>query len=672
MSGNLSNIFGGPWTPPAHKDPDTPEVQLRNAIIGAGYSPPSDIKIDGNIHRFSTDGKPKGDSGWYIAFDGAFPAGAFGCWKEMTTTNWKAETDRDISAADQIVISRRMSEARALRDAELKKTQVVVADVAGGIWENCLAASPDHPYLIDKNIQPNGTRVTSDGRLVVPMYDGSGEIACLQYINHKGDKAYSTGAKVSDARWLIGPETGRTIYLVEGFATGASVHEATDSPTYLAFSTGGLSVIAGELRAKFGELQDIVIVADNDDSGAGLKYGQAAADAHNCRLIMPPRIDGFGVSGTDANDFAKCGDLLALLIPPTDDWLVSADDFANEPKPVRWLIKKWLQDEAFMMVHGPSGGGKTFVVLDWCMRIASTLEEWNGCKVKNGSVLYLAGEGHHGLRSRIAAWKIHNQQPTLNMWLSKSGCDLNTPDGYKRVSDSIRNLGELPRLIVVDTLHRFLNGNENDTQDTKTMIDACANLMREFGSAVLLVHHTGVNEESQHRARGSSAWRAAMDIELSVIPTSDGQRKITQKKVKDGEECEPVFVNLHPVTLPGWLDEDGEPVSSVVPVIGDAPAPPVKKDSKLDSFKKTFDAAWWSSGAEVLDGAPYVSRSGMNQHLVVSMGMSEASAKQYMKPSEPNKVIGALLVSQIIEPKSHGWSVTDPAFASALMIAKNG
>ena len=63
----------------------------------------------------------------------------------------------------------------------------------------------------------------------------------------------------------------------------------------------------------------------------------------------------------DANDYYQSGgDLSALPIPPIDDWLVQADAFSEQPAPIRWKIKNWLQSEALIMVHGPSGGGKTF------------------------------------------------------------------------------------------------------------------------------------------------------------------------------------------------------------------------------------------------------------------------------------------------------------------------
>jgi hypothetical protein len=264
--------------------------------------------------------------------------------------------------------------------------------------------------------------------------------------------------------------------------------------------------------------------------------------------------------------------LVALVTPPTSDWLTPADDFCLEPAPIRWLVKHWLQEAALIMVHGPSGGGKTFAVLDWSLHIASGRTDWHGHRVKPGPVVYLAGEGHHGLRSRLAAWSQHYGVDDPDMWISKTGTDLNTPEGYTRVVDAIRALDQVPVLICVDTLHRFLFGDENSSVDAKTMIDACAALMREFSCSVLLVHHTGVADEAQHRARGSSAWKGALEIEISVVPAKgDTPIQIVQRKSKDAEEAEPVFANLQSVAINGWLDEDGEPVTSAVLVAAKAP-----------------------------------------------------------------------------------------------------
>ena len=229
-----------------------------------------------------------------------------------------------------------------------------------------------------------------------------------------------------------------------------------------------------------------------------------------------------------------------------------------------------------------------------------------------------------------------------------------------------------PSVITVDTLHRFLAGDENSAQDAKTMIDACANLMREFNCSVLLVHHTGVSDEAQHRARGSSAWKGALEIEVSVIPAKGSMpMQIVQRKSKDSEMAPNVYVELRTVEIRGWVDEDGEPVKSAVVAIAEAP-PERKKESKLETWKKLFDSAWWAAGAEIADGVPYISRSAILDYIAPKLGLTEASARQYVKPSATDKLIGALTVAEIIEPKGNGWGVICPEFGSALSIRKNG
>jgi len=411
---------------------------------------------------------------------------------------------------------------------------------------------------------------------------------------------------------------------------------------------------------------DLVVVADNDRSGVGQRYAEQACAKHGARMVMPP-------DHGDANDYAQAGgDLLALLTPPVNDWLVKADDFSAQPSPVKWLVKRWVQGMGLMMVHGPSGGGKTFMVLDWVLHLAAGRTEWQGHKVKPCDVVYLAGEGHQGLRGRIAAWKHHHSVTALSMWLSQSGCDLNTPDGYQMAAAHIRSLPKLPGVIVVDTLHRFLMGDENSAQDAKTMLDACAQLMHEFMCTVILVHHTGVSDEAQHRARGSSAWRGALDIEVSIIPgTKDAPMQVVQRKSKDAELAPTINVELHQVTIPGWFDEDGQPVTSAVIVQSQHQESTPKTDNKLATHRRTIENAWWASGTPEKSGKPYIERGALLDYLVNKMGVIESTATVYLRPSNHGKLICELLVSQVIEATDGGWIVVDPVEASAMMIRKN-
>jgi phage/plasmid primase-like uncharacterized protein len=668
---DLSNVLGGPWSPPPEKRIEAPETQLRDAMLSAGLEPPDELLLDGKIHRFKSGTKGNGSHGgdkpgWYLVFGDGVPAGRFGCWRAGVEVTWRAEVGRKLTATEEMAHARRMAEAKALRDAELERKHEVASATVETIWTSAQTASPEHPYLQRKGIGVHGARVTGDGRLVVPLYGQDGTLATLQYISHDGGKLYHPGGQTGGKFWMVGSldEPG-TLFVAEGFATAATIHETTNRPVVVAYSASNLVPVTGSLREMYGASQDIVIVADHDKSGVGQRYAEQASAKFGARMVMPP-IEG------DANDYVQAGhDLASLLMPIKDDWLIPADDFSAQPSPISWLVKRWLQAQALVMVHGPSGGGKTFVVLDWCLRIASQTPEWAGQKVRAGNVVYLAGEGHHGLRGRVAAWKHHHQVGHLAMWLSKDGCDLNTPTGYLKVVEQVRMLPEKPSVIVVDTLHRFLAGDENSAQDAKTMLDACNALMMEFKCSVILVHHTGVSDEAQHRARGSSAWRGALDIEISIVPGNDGApMQIVQRKSKDAELAETIHVELQQVTIPGWYDEDNQPVTSAVVVQAQAPTSG-KKDSKIDSHRKTFENAWWSSEAEERNGLPYLSRSAMMDYLVQKLAISEASAKQYMKASVPGKPIADLLTAQIIEAFEHGWSVVDEVQSSAMLIRKS-
>jgi len=668
---DLTSILGGPWSPPPEKIIETPEAQLLHAMRQAGLEPPDHVVLDGKLHRFKSGTKGEGKAGdkpgWYVVFGDGIPAGRFGCWRSGVEVTWRADVGRKPTAAEEMAHARRMAEARAARDAAIERQREVVSDTVDAIWSAAQAAHPDHPYLQRKGIGVHGARVTGDGRLVVPLFDRDGTISTLQYISHDGGKLYHPGGQTGGKFWMIGTmDDPGTLYVAEGFATAATIHETTARPVVVAYSASNLVPVTGTLREMYGSTQDIVIVADNDASGVGQRYAEQASAKFGARMVMPP-------TQGDANDYKAAGnDLAGLLLPPDDDWLIPADDFSSQPAPISWLVKRWVQDHALIMVHGPSGGGKTFVVLDWCLRMASGMPEWCGQKVRHGNVVYLAGEGHHGLRSRIAAWKHNHNINRLSMWLSKDGCDLNTSAGYLKVVEQIRLLPNKPKIIVVDTLHRFLAGDENSAQDAKTMLDACNSLMNEFQCSVILVHHTGVSEEAQHRARGSSAWRGALDIEISIVPGKDGvPMQIVQRKSKDAELAQTVHVELQQVTIPGWLDEDDQPVTSAVVVEAQAPASSTKKDSKIDSHRKTFENAWWASGAEVRNGQPYLSRSAMIDYLIQKMDVSEASAKVYIKPSAIGKPIADMLVAEIIEAFEHGWVVVDDAQASAMLIRKS-
>ena len=536
----------------------TVEEQAQEAILEATGASVDPI-FDGRIHRFRVEGdKGTEKSGWYVFYDDRLPAGAFGNWKSGDDwLRWHADSVDAMAQREEL--EARWAEIRERRDREQKELWARTAETCRQIWDAAPEADASHPYLQRKQVQSHGLRQTGDGRLIVPVYV-NGKLASLQYIStaEKDNKQFQPGGQTGGGYFRLPGTTEGPCFVAEGYATAASVHEATGCEVWVAFNAGNLSKVGQFLREKMPEA-DICFVADNDESGVGEKKARAAAEAIKARVILIPELG-------DANDYAvRGGDLRGLLLPEKRRWITPFSRFREQPQPIRWLVKNWIQAEGLHMMFGPSGVGKSFVALDIACSIASEkIAAWNGQRLRHGPVVYLAGEGYLGLKQRIVGWAAKKGIEELDICLSEEARDLNTPDGLRDTVQEIRELDLRPVFIVVDTLHRFMAGDENKAVDVKTMLDACATLAREFGCAVLLVHHTGVAQDAQDRARGSSAWRGAMDIELMV--RGDGMEHImlSQTKNKDAERQPVMGFEMVSVDVPGWFDEDGGQVTTKV------------------------------------------------------------------------------------------------------------
>ena len=542
--------------------PEAPEIQLQDAIANSPIAPKRTVRIilDGKIHRFAVEGDKGGEkAGWYIGFGDNIPAGMFGSWHGGGfEAKWRGDIGRALSAEEVTAYETRIAAIAALRDEERRKYREQIASAVENILQTVAPAVPEHPYLVRKQVGVHGIYQTGDGRLMIPIVS-DGKVASAQYIAADGQKQFHGGGEVKGGYFALGPLPPQEgpIYVAEGYATAASIYEATGATAVMALNAGNLPPVAKWLREKLGPVQEIVIVGDNDESGTGQAAANEAATIIGARVILPPEIG-------DVNDYVTAGGDLKALLTGKSAWLTQADDFCAKPAPIRWLIKKWIQAGGLAMVYGDSGTGKTFVVLDWVLRMAAGVETWAGLRVRPGGVIYLAGEGHYGLKARIAGWKQYHKVEHLNAWVSGGACDLNTPEGLAKTISEIRALeAENVAVIVVDTLHRFLIGDENKATDTKTMLDACSKLSQTFDCTVILVHHTGVNQEAKGRARGSSAWRGALDNQI-LVSTSGDNIKLEQVKQKDCELADPIYLERIPVHLPGWFDEDGAAVSTIV------------------------------------------------------------------------------------------------------------
>jgi putative DNA primase/helicase len=211
------------------------------------------------------------------------------------------------------------------REAESKgKAQRSAAAEAARLWQ---AAGNEgvSAYLTRKGVKAHGVRFAPDGALLVPMHDAAGELVNVQSIRpERGgdgapDKLFVKDGRVSGTLHMIGkPEADAWLLVAEGYATGASCHEATGRPVAVAFNAGNLGHVVRVLRVRFPGAR--LLVCGDDDRATEARTGknpgrEKATEA--ARLARGPAVfPSFDDEGcedrSDFNDMHQCAGLAAV------------------------------------------------------------------------------------------------------------------------------------------------------------------------------------------------------------------------------------------------------------------------------------------------------------------------------------------------------------------------
>ncbi len=257
---------------------------------------------------------------------------------------------------------------------------------------------------------------------------------------------------------------------------------------------------------------------------------------------------------------------------------ISARELTLKPIRIDWLLDGFIERESLNLLFGEPGAGKSLFALDWAFCIAAGID-WHGYSTKRADVVIVAGEGFAGLSRRVKALEQkYKMQAPESLHISQRPAQLMDENNAQWVADTIKAICSNPGLIIIDTLHRNIEGDENSSQDIAKFISNLDNYLKPLGAAVLVVHHSGHGDKQ--RSRGSSSIRAAMDGEFSAT-TGEGGIVLTCHKAKDFEAFKPLQFGLKPVDL-DWLDDDGEPLTSVyLEHVGEAR--PITKKPKLSA-----------------------------------------------------------------------------------------
>lgn len=492
---------------------------FRQAMEQAGIVPPSEVIADGQIHRFATNGKRAKPSGWYVLFDDGLAAGSFGDWRTDTKTVWSEHRDAPLTADERDVLRRRMDTIKRQREAEDKKRYSESAIEAGRIWEAAQPAPSDFAYLVRKQVPPNGLRLYKD-RLVVPIRDGNGELCSLQFIDRDGNKRFLSGGKIAGCYHTLG-DYGGTLCIVEGLATGLTLHKATGLTVVIAFHAGNLLPVAHAIRSTHSTSR-ILICGDNDKSGVGQAKAREAAAAIGATVVLPKEI------GMDWNDVATAEGLQTVsaavvqaenairayrpgpLHESNFNPISACDLLAETPEPIEYVLEDYFALGSLVLIAGKPKEGKTTLVYEAAVNIAQG-KPFLGRSTQQCGVLILAVEEHR----RDVRMRLHNLGAgALDNFHLCIGPLSPSPTFFTEVHSFIQS-HEI-KLVVIDTLAAFWRvENENDASEMTKAVKPLLQLARDSGACVLLIHHARKSEGSHgDEIRGSGALFGLVDVAL--------------------------------------------------------------------------------------------------------------------------------------------------------------
>jgi hypothetical protein len=339
--------------------------------------------------------------------------------------------------------------------------------------------------------------------------------------------------------------------------------------------------------------KEVLIWPDRDKPG--WDYAMAAAEAviaagaKSCEILVPPEdategwdaadalADGFDVAqflerGPRWNIHHEPPSIAPITHQPCHPPKITLRPIGNivaERRSVQWLLPRVIEANVLAVIAGKRGTFKSFIALDWLMRIATT----------GKPAVMLSGEGA-GLDRRVDAWMraygANIDIDTLPLLALERAVNLHAKEVMRALVAAIEAANFKPAIICIDTMSKYTAGlDENSNAEVAAFLtDLGAHLRDRYQATVLLVAHTGHGEGK--RPRGAYALMANPDSEF-IVERQDGAMMvaISRERYKDAPSLAPLAYTLEPVDL-GRLDELGDPVNSLILRPAEQAAPRVR------------------------------------------------------------------------------------------------
>ena len=273
---------------------DNPRDDFYQAMINDGYHPSENQIILNKLIRIGDpDDKPHKKTGWYwyseFEMTGyVLGVGTYGSWRNADKITWSSKSQGRMSAEEAFNYRAKIEQAKSAREAEQEIIYGEAAIEAARIYNSARMPDVNHGYLTKKHIKPSETTRQVENALIIPLLNDGGEITSIQRIFPDGFKKNLTGGKMKGSFHFING-SDCLICICEGYATGASINEATGASVYCAMSAHNIYETAS-IAKKYHPTADIVVCADDNSANkinTGLNAATQAAETFGLRVASP-------------------------------------------------------------------------------------------------------------------------------------------------------------------------------------------------------------------------------------------------------------------------------------------------------------------------------------------------------------------------------------------------
>lgn len=274
----------------------------------------------GRIERCKVEGDRE-KRGWYSLHEVTnsegqpILVGSYGIWRGNNNNAQKIQVEKGALSPDQAAaLKARIADDRKRADAQRAAEAERASIKAAKVWRQYLPGPGQSDYLTRKGVQAWGLRwsPSGNGTCAIPMVDAAGKVWGLQILRGKNrgaklEKEYFPRGLAKKGHYHVIGTVRDIVMIAEGYATAASLHQATGLPVIVAFDANNLEPVAKSIKKTYKHVR-ILLCADDDyltTGNPGCTAAEIAALATGGAWIKPVfAADRAGQKLTDFNDLA--------------------------------------------------------------------------------------------------------------------------------------------------------------------------------------------------------------------------------------------------------------------------------------------------------------------------------------------------------------------------------